>query len=227
MGIVLRKPDADGLREAAEALRDWQDDAAPMHLHPGDVGWFWRFGAEATIATVRTWSRDGRIIAVGLLDGDDLLRLTAAAGSQQDEQLASQLAHDVMDPERGVLPGGRVSAEAPLGALVHDVLFEHGWLIDEPWTPLQRDLAQPAQASPGCLSRWACTGIIAGTDSAPRSPSPQQRRSSVWAHRALSCAPRAPTSAPSPPMRPQASSNSPRGATDTGMPDHDIHGRFT
>ncbi|WP_200936821.1 GNAT family N-acetyltransferase [Leifsonia sp. Root112D2] len=107
MGIVLRKPDADGLRETAEALRDWQDDAAPMQLHPGDVGWFWRFGAEATIAAVRTWSQDGRIIAVGLLDGDDLLRLTAAPGSQQDEQLASQLAHDVMDPERGVLPGGR------------------------------------------------------------------------------------------------------------------------
>ena len=47
-------------------------------LHPGDLGWFWRFGAEATAAAVRTWSRDGRILAVGLLDGPGLLRLTIA-----------------------------------------------------------------------------------------------------------------------------------------------------
>jgi hypothetical protein len=43
-----------------------------MQLHPGDVGWFWRFGAEATAAAARTWSRDGRILAVGLLDGPTL-----------------------------------------------------------------------------------------------------------------------------------------------------------
>jgi len=41
-----------------------------MQLHPGDLGWFWRFGAEATAAAVRTSSRDGQILAVGLLDAE-------------------------------------------------------------------------------------------------------------------------------------------------------------
>jgi ribosomal protein S18 acetylase RimI-like enzyme len=38
---------------------------------------------------------------------------------------------------------GRVSVEAPLGALVQDLLFENGWNADEPWTPLRRDLTEP------------------------------------------------------------------------------------
>ena len=69
MTIELHQPDAGGLGEVVGALREWQYDGAPMQLHPGDLGWFWRFGAEATAAAVRTWSRDGRILAVGLLDG--------------------------------------------------------------------------------------------------------------------------------------------------------------
>ncbi len=50
---------ADGLSEVVGVLREWQYDGAPMQLHPGDMGWYWRFGAEATAAAVRTWSQDG------------------------------------------------------------------------------------------------------------------------------------------------------------------------
>ncbi len=78
VAIVLGKPGVDGLSEAVGALRGWQYDGAPMQLHPGDLGWFWRFGAEATAAAVRTWSREGLTLAVGLLDGPKLLRLTIA-----------------------------------------------------------------------------------------------------------------------------------------------------
>ena len=113
MAIELGEPGVDGLGEAVGALREWQYDGAPMQLHPGDVGWFWRFGAEATAAAVRTWSRDGRILAVGLLDGPELLRLTIAPDAQQDEELAQQLVEDVTEPERGVLPEGKVYVEAP------------------------------------------------------------------------------------------------------------------
>lgn len=60
MAIVSGKPGVDGLSEAVGALRDWLYDGAPLQLHPGDVGWFWRFGAEATAAAVRTWSRDAQ-----------------------------------------------------------------------------------------------------------------------------------------------------------------------
>lgn len=112
-------------------------------LHPGDLGWFWRSGAEATAAAVRTWSRDGRILAVGLLDGPGLLRLTIAPDARRDEELARRLVDDVAAPERGVLPGGRASIEAPMDALVQDLLPEAGWHADEPWTPLRRDLTEP------------------------------------------------------------------------------------
>jgi len=148
MAIVLGKPGADGLSEAVGVLREWQYDVAPMQLHPGDLGWFWRFGAEATAAAVRTWSRDGQILAVGLLDGPQLLRLTIAPGAQRDEGLAQQLVEDVTKPERGVLIEGQAYVEAPMGALVHDLLFEDGWNTGEPWTPLRRDLTEPVK-NPG------------------------------------------------------------------------------
>ncbi|MFF2183939.1 GNAT family N-acetyltransferase [Streptomyces sp. NPDC058155] len=145
MAIVLGEPGVDGLTEAVGVLREWQDDGAPMQLHPGDLGWFWRSGAEATAAAVRTWGRDGRILAVGLLDGPGLLRLTIAPDAHQEEELARQLVQDVTRPERGVLPEGKANIEAPMGALVDDLLCEEGWDTDEPWTPLRRDLTEPVE----------------------------------------------------------------------------------
>jgi ribosomal protein S18 acetylase RimI-like enzyme len=145
MAIVLGKPEVDGLGEAVGVLREWQYDGAPMQLHPGDVGWCWRLGAEATAAAVRTWSRDGQILAVGLLDGPDLLRLTIAPDAHRDEELAQQLVEDLTEPERGVLKAGKAYVEAPKDALVQDLLSEHGWHIDEPWTPLRRDLTEPVK----------------------------------------------------------------------------------
>jgi ribosomal protein S18 acetylase RimI-like enzyme len=145
MAIVLGKPGVDGLGEAVGVLREYQYDGAPMQLHPGDLGWFWRFGAEATAAAVRTWSRDGRVLAVGLLDDPRLLRLTIAPDAARDEELAQQLVEDVSEPERDVLTAGKVSVEAPMGALVQDLLFGAGWNVDEPWTPLRRDLTEPVK----------------------------------------------------------------------------------
>lgn len=145
MTIALDTPGVDELDEAVTALRGWQHDDAPLQLHPGDLGWFWRFGVEATAAAVRTWSRDGQILAVGLLDGTDLLRLTMAPDLHRNEELARQLVADVTDPERAVLPPGRVAVESPTDALVHDLLGEVGWKVDEPWTPLRRRLVEPVQ----------------------------------------------------------------------------------
>jgi predicted N-acetyltransferase YhbS len=81
-----------------------------------------------------------------LLDGPDVLRLTVAPQARRDERLARQLVADLAEPERGVLPPGRVSVETPNGALVQDVLTEAGWSLDEPWTPLRRDLTSPVEA---------------------------------------------------------------------------------
>ncbi|MGA6162005.1 GNAT family N-acetyltransferase [Amycolatopsis magusensis] len=143
MAIELGEPGVDGLDGVVGVLREWQYDGAPMQLHPGDVGWFWRFGAEATAAAIRTWSRDGRVLAIGLLDGADLLRLTIAPDAVRDEELARRVAEDAGEPERGVLPTGKVFIEAPGGALVQEVLSGNGWDADEPWTPLRRDLTGP------------------------------------------------------------------------------------
>jgi GNAT superfamily N-acetyltransferase len=145
VGIVQETPGVGGLSEAVGALRAWQYDGAPMQLHPGDLGWFWRFGAEATAAAVRTWSRDERLLAVGLLDGPTVLRLTTAPEARQDAELARRLFEDVTDPERGVLPAGEIFVEAPRGALLKDLLSEDGWNVDEPWTPLRRDLTEPVE----------------------------------------------------------------------------------
>jgi ribosomal protein S18 acetylase RimI-like enzyme len=145
MAIAAGKRGVDGLSEVVGVLREWQYDGAPTQLHPGDLGWFWRFGAEATAAAVRTWSRDGQILAVGLLDEPDVLRLAIAPGARRDEELAQQLAQDLTEPERGVLKEGKVYVEAPRDTLVRDLMVSGGWSADAPWTPLRRDLTEPVK----------------------------------------------------------------------------------
>ncbi|MDF2707384.1 MAG: family N-acetyltransferase, partial [Nonomuraea muscovyensis] len=143
MAIEMGRPGADGLGDVVRVLGEWQDDGWPVQLHPGDVGWFWRFGAERTAEATRTWSRAGEVLAVGMLDGAELLRLAFAPEALRDEELARQVVEDVSAPERGVLLEGKVHVEAPMGALVQDLLFEDGWESGEPWTPLRRDLGAP------------------------------------------------------------------------------------
>ncbi|MFE9017962.1 GNAT family N-acetyltransferase [Streptomyces sp. NPDC007808] len=152
MTIVLGTPANDGVREAMAALREWQYDAAPMQLHSGDIGWNHRLGSAETAAVVRTWSRDGRILAVGMLDSPTLVRMTVAPDAFQDEALARRLVEDFSLPERGLLPEGTVSVEAPQGLLLHDLLTKEGWGVDEPWTPLFRGLAEPVE-EPGVRIR--------------------------------------------------------------------------
>lgn len=143
MPVQLNRPDIADLPRIIDVLRQWQHDAAPMQLHPGDVGWYWRFGAAETSRAVRAWHDGKRVLAVGLLDGPGLVRLTIAPDALRDERLARQVVADLTRPERGVLSAGRANIEAPAGAMVHDLLEEEGWGTDEPWTPLRRDLAEP------------------------------------------------------------------------------------
>ncbi|MCK1815050.1 GNAT family N-acetyltransferase [Streptomyces sp. XM4011] len=143
MTIAAHTPGVDELPGVLAVLRQWQEDAAPPQLHPGDLGWFWRFGAPATAGAVRTWHRDGRIIALGLLDGPRLFRMTLAPDAHGDAELARRLADDLADPGRGVLGAGPAAVEAPESTLVHAALAERGWHRDEPWTPLRRDLTAP------------------------------------------------------------------------------------
>ncbi|MGN7702530.1 GNAT family N-acetyltransferase [Cellulosimicrobium sp. 22601] len=177
MTIETRTLGVDELGEVVDVLRSWQDDAAPLQLHPGDVGWYWRFGAPATAAALRTWRRDGRVVAVGLLDGPDLLRLGIAPDLQRDDELARRLAEDAGRPERGVLGPGGASVEAPVGALVDEHLAAAGWRVDERWALLRRDLAAPVEDSgvrarevgPSEAAAWAeaLRSSFGGTRAAP------------------------------------------------------------
>jgi hypothetical protein len=127
------------------ALRDWQRDASPIQLHPGDLGWFWQSGAEAMAAAVRTWRRDGQLLAIGFLDGPEVLRMTVAPQVWREEELAHQVVADVSEPARGALPAGKVSIETPDGTRLQDMLSDVGWSAGEPWTPLRRDLTGPME----------------------------------------------------------------------------------
>jgi predicted N-acetyltransferase YhbS len=145
MAIEMAGPGTDGLGEVVRVLREWQYDEVAVQLHPGDMGWYWRFGTEQTAAATRTWGRDGEILAIGMLDDPELLRLAIAPDAQRDDELAQQIVEDVLEPERGVLIEGKVYVEAPMGSLVQDLLFKEGWEIDEPWIPLRRDLVEPVK----------------------------------------------------------------------------------
>lgn len=156
--IELGGIDAGGLGDAVRALREWQHEGAPMQLHPGDLGWHARFGPAATAAAVRTWRRGDRIVAVGMLDGPDLLRMTISPDALQDDELSRRIAEDLSGCD--VLPAGKAYVEAPKTALLQTRLAEAGWDTDEPWTPLRYDLAEPVP-DPGVRIE------VAGPEQAP------------------------------------------------------------
>ena len=151
MVIALRQPTADGLTDAVEALTLWQREGAPIQLHPGDLGWQWRFGADSLARALRVWSRDQEILAVGFVDRDlptggaAVIRMGVAPGADQDEDLARVLVNDVEDPSRGVLSAGTAIVEARFGQAFRSLLNARGWVDDEPWTPLYRKLAGPVE----------------------------------------------------------------------------------
>ena len=101
---MVSTPSVGEMSRAVDALKRWQYDGGPLHLHPGDLGWHSLNGVEATAAAIRMWSRDGEVLAVGLLDGPELVRMAVAPQWRDDEALAHRLAADLDDPARGVLP---------------------------------------------------------------------------------------------------------------------------
>ncbi|GAA3150698.1 hypothetical protein GCM10010530_82450 [Kribbella aluminosa] len=143
MAIELSTAGTDELGDVVAVLREWTREDVPLQLHPGDLGWFWRFGGERTAAATRVWRRDGEIVAVGMLDEPDWVRMAIAPDAQRDEELAERIAADVADPATGVLIEGKVYVETPMGALVQDLLFKDGWNADAPWVPVCRDLTGP------------------------------------------------------------------------------------
>ncbi|MEV0589669.1 GNAT family N-acetyltransferase [Nonomuraea sp. NPDC050310] len=145
MTVLLSTPGVGDLDEVVRALGEWRREGTSMQLHPGDVGFYWQFGPERTAAALRTWSREGRILGVGLLDGSDLVRLAVDPEARMDEELARQMAEDVSRGERGVLAAGKAHVEALWGGRFRELLLEGGWELDEPWIPMVRDLRESVE----------------------------------------------------------------------------------
>ncbi|GAA2737623.1 hypothetical protein GCM10009867_25520 [Pedococcus aerophilus] len=139
---VLRTPAASELTDLAEVLAGWQVDDGQVQLHPGDLGWYSMRGADATAEALRIWSRDGGPLAMGLLDGEDLLRLALDPEVRDDVALARQVCADVVDPGRGVLSAGSAVVESRGAVALQQALRGEGWVPDEPWTPLCRNLSE-------------------------------------------------------------------------------------
>ncbi len=147
VSIAVRIPTVDDLERVAVVLGGWQRDEGSLQLHPGDLGWYSRKGAAATASALRIWSAGNRILAVGLLDGPQLLRMAVDPEHARSGQLARQLMTDVDDPQAGVLDTGHATIETRGAERFSGLLVEHGWQLDELWTPLRRDLSNPVPAT--------------------------------------------------------------------------------
>ncbi|MGI5176718.1 GNAT family N-acetyltransferase [Dactylosporangium sp. CA-152071] len=141
MSITVQRSTPDSLGEIVEAVAGWQHAGGPVQLHPGDLGWHWRFGAQELAGAVRVWTRDGQILAVGMVDDTaGLIRMGIAPSVDDDAAFAAQLLTDLSEPGQGVLPGGAEAVEARFGNAFRGLLHRSGWVADEPWTPLSREL---------------------------------------------------------------------------------------
>lgn len=139
----MSTPDAADLGWIGQVLAGWQYDGAPLQLHPGDLGWHSQRGAARTAECLRIWTRDGRLQALGLLDGPQLLRMALDPAVRDEDVLVRRVVADVDDPARGVLEAGQAVVEARGADPLNALLADRGWQHDDPWTPLRLDLAGP------------------------------------------------------------------------------------
>lgn len=142
----LAVPPVQELTEIGNELGQWQSDDGPTQLHPGDLGWYSLRGAEATARDLRVWRSEENILAVGLLDGANLLRLAIHPSLRHDDSLARDIQSAVESSRSEVFAHGTAIIEARGAAALCDRLTASGWATDQPWTPLQRELSQPVEA---------------------------------------------------------------------------------
>lgn len=145
--MTLTTPSVAALPAVIDAVASWQREGAPVQLHPGDLGWHERFGRDALAAALRVWARDSEIVAVGFVDGPELIRMAMAPAAADDEDVAGRVADDFVGVLDDVLPAGAGIVEARFGGALRGALTDRGWRTDDPWTPLQRDLTRPVPTS--------------------------------------------------------------------------------
>lgn len=153
MSVTLLQPTPTDLPRVIDVVASWQRDGAPVQVHPGDLGWYQRFGAEALAAALRVWVRDEEAVAVGFLDESNLIRMAIAPIAGDDVDVAQHIADDFTGALDRVLAPGRGVAEVRFGHALRRVLADRGWTADDPWVPLFRDLKQSVTPSPLTIRR--------------------------------------------------------------------------
>jgi ribosomal protein S18 acetylase RimI-like enzyme len=134
MPVTMQRATQDSLGDIVEAVAAWQHTGGPVQLHPGDLGWNCSLGVPELVEAVRVWSRDGQILAAGMVDvASGLIRMGLSPAVDQDAAFAAQVLADLG-------PAGIGLVEARFGAAFRDLLDRSGWVADEPWTPLSLDL---------------------------------------------------------------------------------------
>lgn len=158
MTVIMSTPTVDDVPSVIDAVSTWQREDAPMQVHPGDLGWYERFGAEALARALRVWSwgqagsAAGDIAAVGFLDETELIRMAMDPELVDDDELCVNIADDLDSKLGDLLPAGAGIVEARFGGALARALTERGWTDDEPWTPLRRDLTTPVPTA-GLVTR--------------------------------------------------------------------------
>ena len=147
MRVELSTPTVDQLGSVVADLSSWQQDGLPVQLHPGDLGWAWRFGPATLAKALRVWNLDDVTVAIGFVDEVALIRLAIAPPADHDDDVAQAITGDLEDPTRGVLDGPEVSVEARFGTAFRELLTSRGWVDGDPWSPLVRDLSEPVDGS--------------------------------------------------------------------------------
>ncbi len=142
MTVTVATPTVDDLAEVVAMLGEWQHTSGPVQLHPGDLGWFSLRGEAVLASRLRVWRRDEALIALGLLDESDLLRMAIAPEIDDDRGIAAQIVTDLDSNAAGVLPPGPVAVEARAGRALRERLEGDGWELDDPWVPLRRNLTE-------------------------------------------------------------------------------------
>lgn len=142
MSIRKSHPAAGDLGKIAADLSHWQRDEGTLHLHPGDIGWHSLAGATKTARDLRVWSRDGEMVALGMMDGPGLLRMAMDPAAHDDDELARRISSDMNDPDAGVLVAGEATIEARGLRSLRRLLSDEGWTADALWTPFRCDFSR-------------------------------------------------------------------------------------
>ncbi|WP_270241002.1 GNAT family N-acetyltransferase [Kocuria marina] len=143
MDVTYSVPAPELLTAVVEQLARWQVDPWAGHLHPGDLGWHSSVGPEQMARDLRVWELDGEAVALGMLDGPEVLRIAVSPELNQDQALAQRIADNLNENAVDFFTGQEAIVEARGASALRQALRSSGWIDDDAWTPMTLALSTP------------------------------------------------------------------------------------